>query len=63
MCIVNGDEMREHVSPVVNFPRARVDEFNEIFTTTMCQFEASDHPHPTKVSALVVPFPTTSTGS
>ena len=57
ICIVDGDEMREHVSPVVNFPRAWVDELDKIFTTTVCCFKALDQPHPTKVSALVVPFP------
>ena len=61
--IVYDDEMRQHVSPFINLSRARVSELHEIFSTPFCQFEVFNQPHPTKASALVVPFPTTSTRS
>ena len=59
MCILLRYEMRQHASPVTSFPRARVGGFHKKHSTIFCQFEALNQPHPTKVRALVVPFPVT----
>ena len=52
-------EMRQHISPVMSFPRARVGGSHKKLSTPFCRFEAFNQPHPTKVRALVVPFPVT----
>ena len=52
-------EMRQLPSPVMSYPRARVGGLHKIRSTIFCEFEAQNQPHPTKVRALVVPFPVT----